>query len=585
MDGRLEDNQGDNKRANVGQSREIDGSTDEKSGGEANDEGPRSGNGRGVRQSQSQFSSEVANIAAECQQIALSSKTDGRGGAIKATIARIHRLTFLRRKAVGLQRQMMIQAGPVQIASTASEKEAGEEICRLSGQIDHLSELLRQRAEAQHLTELLRQARAEAKHDSLFNAPNKSTTAGGTPARGPTPTIDLCSTSRADDEDACQLHVAPLRSVGAKAEKGAISGEDGTAEEQNSPLDWSALEIAIEDAAQALADVQDNPSPPRGLVSSPRPSEKSFSNFSQYWAAHPSSSEEAEEMQRTTQDFDLDEDFAQEQLVLTDLALYNYETYHSMSHGTASVVTVDASSAGILGWAACTFDAAKNPNTRAQEEDQTSEQQLSKRESGNAQGIGAATDVVRSPNPTAAKEAHPPSRADEEEATQLQVALLQSLGVKAKSVGLMREPIHPIGENEAYDYYYSSDEDGEWSEDSQAGDHEVGGGGPGGEEADISSVRRVSHGTNGHGNTKQGETKNSSAQGDSSSYSFCGEGSRSHVGGKNSRESSQTSWQNIASLPVPPSALQVDRVPDEVRTDQESVATSEDWSVLSIDKE
>lgn len=580
MDGCLEDDQGDDKRADAGHFREIDGcSTDEKSGSEANDEGPSSGDGCGALRSQSQFSSEVANIAAECQRIALcSGETDEHGDTIKS----IHRLTFLRRQAIGLQQQMMTQAGPAQMANTVCKQEIGEGIRRLSGQIAHLSKLIREaQAEARQLTKPLRQARAEPQHESLSNVPNKSTTADGTPARSPTPAVDIRSTSRAGDEEARQLQAALLRSVGVNAERGVIPGKDGAAEEQNSSLDWAALEKALEEAAQTLADVQDNPSPPKRLE------ETNLANFSQHWGTHPSSSEEDGDKQRTMQEFDLDEDFAHEQLVLTDMALYNYETYHSMSHGTASVGTVDASSAGILGWAACVFDAAKNRSV--QQEDQNGDQQPSKRGSGNAKGRGAAKHIFQPQNSATATGPHPPSRADEEEATQLQVALLQSIGVKAKSVGLTRESMHSIAEDEAYDYYYSSDDDGEWSEDSQAGGdyepNEMGDGGPGSEETDTSSVRRVPHGINMHGNTKEWETKNSSAQFDSSSYSFCSEGSGSLVGGKNSRQSSQTSWQNIASSPVPPRALEPDHVPDKVWAEHESVASSEDWSVLSIDKE
>ena len=99
------------------------------------------------------------------------------------------------------------------------------------------------------------------------------------------------------------------------------------------------------------------------------------------------------------------EDDDDEEQVLVDLALFNYETFYGLEHGTATLDRVAASSAGILGWAACTL-----PVVSKQKDDFA--------EKGEPQ-FSHSCDAEQPPTLL------PPG--DDEEARQIQMALLESL--------------------------------------------------------------------------------------------------------------------------------------------------------------
>ena len=112
------------------------------------------------------------------------------------------------------------------------------------------------------------------------------------------------------------------------------------------------------------------------------------------------------------------------------VALYNYETFHGLEHGTAFFEHVVDTSAGIAGWAAAILEA---PISRG----------------------GSSEDTT-----VAKQEVSVPARGDKEEACLLQLALLESVGACPKHTWQNEKPRISSNEDDDGDepYYYSDDE-------------------------------------------------------------------------------------------------------------------------------
>jgi hypothetical protein len=124
-----------------------------------------------------------------------------------------------------------------------------------------------------------------------------------------------------------------------------------------------------------------------------------------------------------------DETYAYEDesdVVLT-VAQYNYETFYNLKPGTATAAILEHTSAGITGWASCVLDETPN-KPRSEQDDSYTKQELK-------------TEVVLPPSAKS-----PPRHriGDEEESRELQMALLESLGVNVGNEA-KRSLIHDPG--------------------------------------------------------------------------------------------------------------------------------------------
>jgi hypothetical protein len=133
--------------------------------------------------------------------------------------------------------------------------------------------------------------------------------------------------------------------------------------------------------------------------------------------------EEEEQLQRALSDS------AGDQAVI-DVALYNYEMFHNLLPGTATFTMVHGTSAGIEGWATAVIS-EETPNA-GQEAANASVNSMSER---------------RKPGRK--------SRGDEEEALQLQIALLESVGAKPNRLKDM--PSEDDDDDDDGDYLYGYD--------------------------------------------------------------------------------------------------------------------------------
>lgn len=139
-----------------------------------------------------------------------------------------------------------------------------------------------------------------------------------------------------------------------------------------------------------------------------------------------------------------DETYAYEDesdVVLT-VAQHNYETFYNLKPGTATAAILEHTSAGITGWASCVLDETQN-KPRSEEEGSYTKQELK-------------TEVVLPPS-----DKSPPRHriGDEEESRELQMALLESLGVNVGTEA-KRSLIHDPGP--LVDTDYVNDEE-DWS--------------------------------------------------------------------------------------------------------------------------
>lgn len=126
-----------------------------------------------------------------------------------------------------------------------------------------------------------------------------------------------------------------------------------------------------------------------------------------------------------------------------DVALYNYEAFHGMEHGTAPFGVVHATSADIIGWAACSIP--------------------------DEQDVLPPVDSKSEPIPSD-KPVEPKARRDLEEDQRLQIALLESVGAcpnrfeSSMHDYSCEESSCSEGEWSEYDYDESEEEDGEENE-------------------------------------------------------------------------------------------------------------------------
>ena len=110
------------------------------------------------------------------------------------------------------------------------------------------------------------------------------------------------------------------------------------------------------------------------------------------------------------------------------IAKYNYETFYSLPHGSVPEVMVVHSSAGIAGWSSCVL--TEPANEARPQEDATCKKRsfdAEKEESSEAE----LNTTEESPLPAKKAKSAIQRRGDEEEAAQLRLALLQSVGVNA----------------------------------------------------------------------------------------------------------------------------------------------------------
>ena len=127
---------------------------------------------------------------------------------------------------------------------------------------------------------------------------------------------------------------------------------------------------------------------------------------------------------------------------VVDVAMYNYESFHGLEHGTAAFGDVASTSAGINGWAACTIQEEQDPPIS--EDDQTDEE--------------------CTPRPD-----NPKKRSDPEEDRQLQIALLESIGACPRRLDVCEFSTNDssCSEGEWSDSDYDYDEEEEEEEDEE----------------------------------------------------------------------------------------------------------------------
>mmetsp|Transcript_12763 Transcript_12763/g.18125 ORF Transcript_12763/g.18125 Transcript_12763/m.18125 type:complete len:740 (-) Transcript_12763:125-2344(-) len=99
---------------------------------------------------------------------------------------------------------------------------------------------------------------------------------------------------------------------------------------------------------------------------------------------------------------------------LLSVALYNYEIFHSLELGSATLKHLEASSAGVAGWASASITVAEG-HTAVQTDS----------------SCGSASSAVSTDNVNHLATATASRKGDEEEDMQLRIALLKSIGVKA----------------------------------------------------------------------------------------------------------------------------------------------------------
>lgn len=129
--------------------------------------------------------------------------------------------------------------------------------------------------------------------------------------------------------------------------------------------------------------------------------------------------------------------------VVVELALHNYETFYKMVHGTAKYMTVYNTSAGILGWASCTFEDVKQTITEKVPEEEVS--------------AAATTPAV--------------FRGDKEENRMLRLAMMESM---LESRGVC-PPCRPDNDGDDSSSSLSSSDDGDNDEDSYTYEDDDGG--------------------------------------------------------------------------------------------------------------
>ena len=192
---------------------------------------------------------------------------------------------------------------------------------------------------------------------------------------------------------------------------------------------------------------------------------------------------------------------------LLTIAKYNYETFYSLPHGTVTRAEIVSSSAGIFGWGSCVLTESPSearPQLESASCDKkpfdTKKEESSETELLSPSGESPAPSKLTMKTRTAAQR-----RGDEEEAAQLRLALLQSVGVKVD----YDAPDDKSRDNfetdhDAEEVCYEYDEDGSSSEGgwSDEGDSEKDGTAGGGSEEDRNVARtarlRIEEPENGH---------------------------------------------------------------------------------------